>query len=93
MSFGTMSVLRPTSSSCRTPFTAPRMRSRTPWEVSSLAPVRRNVRAEAASRANCRLAMRPAFQAATPNTKVLEPLISVRSRSKNAALGPVLAIS
>jgi hypothetical protein len=38
------------------------------------------------------LLSKPARRAAVANTKADEPAISVRSRSKNAALGPLDAI-
>src|SRR5258705_12372129 len=71
------------------PFTAPRIRSRTPLDVSSLAPLNRNATAPTASLPNWPGGTSPARHAATPNTNALEPLMRVRSRSKNAALGPV----
>src|SRR3954452_6515040 len=45
--------------------------------------------APAASLPNCRGGTSPARHAATPSTNALDPLMSVRSRSKNAALGPL----
>ena len=76
----------------RIPATAPRIRSRTAADLSSLAPRSLKVNADIPSRASCRVPNRPARRAALANTNADEPEISVRSRSKNAALGPLDAI-
>ena len=44
-----------------------------------------------ASDANCRVGTNPAERAASARENIDEPEISVRSRSKNAAIGPELA--
>ena len=54
----------------------------------SLAPLNRKATAPIASLPNWPGGTRPARHAATPSTNALDPLISVRSRSKKAALGP-----
>ena len=58
--------------------------------VSSLAP--RNLKRDGTDRVapNWPGGTSPARHAATPSTNADEPVISVRSRSKNAALGPVV---
>ena len=80
--------MRATRSSWRRPRTAPRMRSRTPSVVRSLEPFSLKASAEPASRTNWRVGTRPAERAVRPMMNADEPAISVRSRSKNAALGP-----
>src|SRR3954466_12525327 len=60
-------------------------RLRTASVVASVEPLRRNLTFSSASRAMSRRLISPALYAARPNWNELEPAISVRSRSKNAA--------
>ena len=91
-SFGSTSALRATRSSWRIPATAPRMRSRTPSVEPSLDPRSLKASAARASRANWRVGRRPALRAVVARMNADDPEMSVRSRSKNAALGPELII-
>jgi hypothetical protein len=68
------------------------MRSRTPVDVSSLAPAMRNASALPASRTNWWVGISLLRHAAIPSTNALDPLMSVRSRSKNAALSPEVRV-
>ena len=87
-SFGSTSALSAIRSSWRIPVTAPRMRSRTASVVRSLDPRSLNASAAPASRANWRVGTSPLDRAVVARMNADDPEISVRSRSKNAALGP-----
>ena len=73
-------------STCLIPPAAARMRSRTLVLDSSLEPKKRNFKAFSASPAKSCGRIWPASYAARANTNAEEPAISVRSRSKNAAV-------
>ena len=78
-------------SSWRIPATAPRTRSRTPSVFLSL-PRELEHTADPTSRTNWPVRSSPAARRRAPTMKADDPAISVRSRSKNAALGPLPTI-
>src|ERR1700729_3320686 len=76
----------------RVPSSECEMRLRSSCEDWSLAPRSLNIRLAHPSETSCRRLSRPALYAARPNWKAEEPSMSVRSRSKNAAVEPSAAI-
>ena len=88
-----ISALSATRSSWRMPLTAPRMRSRTPSVVLVARPAQleRAARRRRRARTGGSAPGRPSAPCG-PRMNADEPAISVRSRSKNAALGPAPTI-
>jgi hypothetical protein len=80
-----ISSLSASRSSCAAPSTAWRMRSRTASERSSVAPTSLKVSALSASESTSPVGIMSLRHAAMPKSNADEPLMRVRSRSKNAA--------